>query len=602
LLDAALLDERSQAPVASSRRQWWAAIAACLLGVGAGLMLAWKSRPVTPADRTAMPLVRMDFTLPEGVEVYSQNGPNASISPDGRDVVFTGATGGVRRLHIRHLDHEETEVLPGTETSNQCFFSPDGTAVGFLSSDRTLKRISLADHLVDVLGRDVERFYGAAWGGDDRITDVHEGELWQVPGSGGSPTRLTTLNRAAGERLHGWPFAINNGQAILFTVVTGTRPQDAHLEAVVVAGKTRHVIAESGRNPLYVPSGHLAFFRDDSFVAMPFDAGRLTATGSAFKLSEDILLDTVGGMLASVSSSGALVYESTAMAASRLVLVSREGIESALAESPRFHFSPRFGPDGHTIAVQSTGGLWLVDSQRGTSTLAQGSNQSVGNSYPVWTPDGSRIVFRTSNGLQWSSVDGRGDSAAIDETSLADIPNAVTLDGRTLIVTRQTAVTSGDIYAMSIASPSKPHALVSTPAYEGGARLSPDGHWLAYSSNETGRFEVYLRPYPSLDRRWPISTQGGTQVQWRRDGQELFFRRDNQMLAVALGSQAPPTPAPPRVLFEQQYSYGASQTIADYDVSPDGQRFLMVKSESSRSRLNIVFGWAEELKRHERAK
>jgi len=194
-------------------------------------------------------------------------------------------------------------------------------------------------------------------------------------------------------------------------------------------------------------------------------------------------------------------------------------------------------------------------------------------------------------------ADGSASPDAIADTSAADFPNSVSPDGSTLVLTRQTLDMSGDVYALSLRGPSSPHYLVSTPAYEGGGQLSSDGKWLLYASDESGTFEVYVKPYPGLDRRWTVSTQGGTHGRWSSDGREIFYRKGSRMFSVTMNVQPQVSFSQPKLLFDQPYAFGPAITFANYDVAPDGQRFLMIRNESSSGRLNVVLNWAEELKR-----
>ncbi len=179
---------------------------------------------------------------------------------------------------------------------------------------------------------------------------------------------------------------------------------------------------------------------------------------------------------------------------------------------------------------------------------------------------------------------------------MADIRTSISPDGQTLAFVPQTAETSGDVYVLNLNGEPQPHAVVSTPAYEGGAQFSPDGRWLAYVSDESGQMQVYVRPFPAPDRKVPVSTQGGTQPLWNHNGKELFYRNGNTLMAVGVSTSPDLTLSQPRQLFEQRYAF-LTITIPNYDVSPDGQRFVMVKDESGSGRLNVVLNWADELAR-----
>ncbi len=221
---------------------------------------------------------------------------------------------------------------------------------------------------------------------------------------------------------------------------------------------------------------------------------------------------------------------------------------------------------------------------------------SSGSGFTTWNPDARRVAFRSRTGMRWIDVDSGGRSQAFaGSTGSRDIPNAFGPDGDALVFTRQDGETSGDVYVTSLSGRFPPRALVRTPAYEGGAQFSPDGRWIAYVSNESGFFQVYVRPYDESQRRIAVSTDGGSYPMWRRDGKELFYRSGNKMMAVTVASTGSDlTLSVPRVLFERRYGFETS-TIANYDVSLDGTRFLFVKDEVGAGRINIVLNWFTEL-------
>ena len=563
------------------------AIATALLIVQQG-----TRRSVSPTGS----VTRLDLDLPAGVELATVYPPAVVLSPDGTRVAFVGVFRGVRQLYTRRLDQFETVPIRGTEKANAVFVSPDGRALGFITADLALKRVSLADGLVTTVEHDAEFSAGAAWGADDRITFVRAGALWQVPASGGPAKQLTTLDSGKQELLHAWPSAIAQGRILLFASITGSSRGASHIEALSLPAGQRRVIVESGTFPLYSPSGHLVFFRDGALLGAPFDVDRLEVTGPVVRVLENLAVGTtMDAPLAALSNAGSLTYAPSDAGTTQLVWVSRQGVEQPITETPRRYQYPRLAPDGRRTVVAAAGDLWIQDTARATLTRLT-SEQTVGNAFPVWTPDGTRVLFRTLTGMYWTAADGSGHPEAIAGSLSGDLPCSVSRDGDTLAFMRQNAQTSRDIYVLSLRGQHRPRPVVSTFAYEGGAQFSPDGHWMAYASDESGQMQVYVRPFPGPDRRWPVSTKGGTQPLWNRNGKEIFYRSGNKMMVVDVSGSGDLTFSQPRQLFDQRYVF-QNVSLANYDVSPDGQQFVMVKDETGSGRLNVVLNWAEELKR-----
>jgi len=541
-------------------------------------------------------VTRLDLDLPTGVELVTVYPPAIVLSPDGTRAAFVGVFRGLRQLYTRRLDQFETVAIRGTENANAVFMSPDGRSLGFITADLALKRVSLADSLVTTIEHDAEFSAGAAWGADDRITFVRAGALWQVPASGGPAKQLTTLDSRKQELLHAWPSVIAQGRILLFASITGSSRGASHIEALSLPGGERRVLVESGTFPLYAPSGHLVFFRDGALLGAPFDADRLEVTGPVVRVLENLAVGTtMDAPLAALSNAGSLTYAPGDAGTTRLVWVSRQGVEESITERPRRYQYPRLAPDGRRTVVAAAGDLWIQDTLRATLTRLT-SEQTVGNAFPVWTPDGTRVLFRTLTGMYWTAADGSGHPDAIAGSLSGDLPCSVARDGDTLAFMRQNAQTSRDIYVLSLHGQSRPRPVVNTSAFEGGAQFSPDGHWMAYASDESGQMQVYVRPFPGPDRRWQVSTQGGTQPSWNRNGKEIFYRVGNKMMVVTVSGGVDLALSQPRQLFEQRYVF-QNVSLANYDVSPDGQRFVMVKDEAGSGRLNVVLNWTEELKR-----
>jgi Tol biopolymer transport system component len=282
-------------------------------------------------------------------------------------------------------------------------------------------------------------------------------------------------------------------------------------------------------------------------------------------------------------------------AQSTMVWVSRQGAEQPLNSVLRAYTNPRLTPDGNALLVQA-GDLWIQDLARATFTRLAEFNALL-NGFPIWTPDGRRVVYKAADGLRIRDIDRSQENHVVEGTTPFDFPGSVTADGRTIVFMRSSDQTSFDIYAAPLVGGGTPAAIVKTAAYEGGGRLSPDGRWIIYVSNESGRNEIYLRAFDGSERRWQVSTEGGTQAVWNPNGREIFYRSGNRMMSVELSTAPEVVLSAPRVLFEQRYAFGSGITIANYDVARDGQRFVMVKDESTAGRLNVVLNWFDELQR-----
>jgi len=337
------------------------------------------------------------------------------------------------------------------------------------------------------------------------------------------------------------------------------------------------------------------FYRDRALLAMPFDAKRLRANGPPVRVLDNVQVDMYGSPLAALSAAGSLTYVAQGMNVARLVWVSRDGTEQRASDSSGLFTLPSVSPDGRRVAVAENGDLCVLDTARAAVTrLTLGT--SAANSWPTWTPDGTRLLFRTMTGLQWIDANGSGRSEAIAGTSVLDYPTSVSPDGGTLAFVRQRPDTSGDIYLATLRGEPNLRPFVNSPAYEGGGQFSPDGRWIAYSSNESGQMEVYVRPFPAGDRKWMVSSGGGTQPRWTKQGAEIVFRNGNRMMAVGVSTNPEFTLGPPTLIFERQYAFGVALTAANFDVSPDGQRFIMIKADEGSTGLSLVLNWVEELK------
>jgi serine/threonine protein kinase/Tol biopolymer transport system component len=549
---------------------------------------AWGARSPAAAPATsAAGTARVELGLPPGLELFPSNASTIVASPDGQAVAFIGTSGGERHLFLRRLGVFDASPLRGTLGATTATFSPDGQSMAFVTSGGELKIVSLPDGLVTTLTRTASLLYGVAWAANDQIIFVRAGALWTVPRSGGDASQLTTL--ASDEQTHAWPSALPGEPTVLFTVETTAGPR---IDAIVLGGGERRVVLDQASRAKIGPEGRLFFYRDERMLATGFDASTTRAMGSPIPVL-DTVPDLGSGMpVGDVTPTGLMVFPAGSPAR-RLVWVSRQGVEEPVTEPARAYLNPRLSPDNQRIVVQ-VGAIWVHDLRRGAverlPTLG-----AAANAFPAWLPDGTTVMYRSGTGLRvqstLSSVPGR----TLPGTTEFDYPSGLTPDGKTMVFNRNSPETSFDVMFAPIDDASRATALVQTTAYEGGASLSSDGRWLVYVSNESGRNEVYVRPLERADRRWQVSSDGGSQPVWNPNGTEIFYRIGDRMMAVAVTAAGNDLRlSAPRQLFVRPYAYGAGITIANFDVTKDGQRFLMVRDDTSLARLRVILNWRAE--------
>jgi Tol biopolymer transport system component len=570
------------APIWRRRLPWGVALAASLLAAGAG-WLAWAR---SGAASTPHEMTRLELTLPPGVELFGSTSRTVASSPDGRSLAFVGTSLGERQLFLRRLDQFEVTPVHGTEGATTSFFSPDGKALAFATSAGELRTASLVDGLVTTAVRGASILYGAAWTGDDQLVYVHDGALWQVSRTGGEPTALTTLS--GDEVTHAYPTPLPGDRALLFAVQS--KGGQWRIDSLTRGARQRQPVLTNATMPLIGPGNRLFFYRDGQLLVSAFDTGTMKTSGSPEQVLESLPNRSEGVPAADVSAAGMIVYAPSA-AVRRLVWVSRTGVEEPVINETRGYLNPRLSPDGTRIVLQA-GGVWILDLRRRAFELLP-TQSTASNAFPTWLPDGRQVMYRSGLGLRIENTGGVEPGRTLPGTTEFDYPGAVTPDNQTIVLLRNNPTTSFDLLVAPFSNPAQTRPFAQTPAYEGGGRLSSDGKWLVYVSNESGSNQVYLRSFPDGDRRLQVSTGGGTQPSLSANGKEVFYRNGNRMMAVEVKTTASGVElSQPRLLFERPYSYGAGITIANYDVTGDGQRFLMVKDETDIGRLRMILNWS----------
>jgi Tol biopolymer transport system component len=572
------------------------AIAAVALAVAGGIAI-WNLRPAQPR-----PVTRTVIALPPEQQLAALDLPVIAISPDGHYLAYAATVRGqTQQLFLRAMDSLEARPMPGTEGAISPFFSPDGQWVGFFQSG-TLKKVSVSGGATVSVGYAANP-RGASWDGGQRtiiFAPNLDGPLQQVPYEGGVSRPLTQLEKA--DITHRWPEVLPGGKAVAF--VAASRDTSIASDRIMVRSLQTGEQRDFGQGvtyPRYVPSGHLIYAQGTTLMAVPFDPDRLEIRGSAIPVVEGVAVSQISGAAQyAVSTTGSLVYVSGVVTVQRkLVWVNRNGTEQALPAPAQAYRYARLSPDGRRVAVESDSQIWIYDLSKDTFTRL--TFEGTTNQGPIWTPDGKRITVDSNKegpaNLFWQLADGSGGLERLGTSHYAQVPRSWSPDGQLLAFHENNITTGKDIWVLRL-SDHKAEPFLQTPFNEGGPVFSPDGHWLAYISDESGRPEIYVKPYPGPGGKWQISTEGGNEPAWNRNGRELFFRSGSKMMAVEVTTQPTFSAGKPKLLFEGQYvPVQAGLMSTAYDVSPDGQRFLMIKAnEQPPAQINVVLNWFEELK------
>jgi len=574
---------------------WSIAVAAVVI---AGFAL-WS---VTPPPSQA--LTKLVITPPSNAPLASHRFTDLAISPDGSQVIYRAEHSGVTQLYVRSMDDFLSTPIAGTEgVDRDFFFSHDGEWIVFVTADK-LGKVSLAGGSPITLC-DAPSQGGGYWDSENMIVfaaDLGSGiGLYRVSANGGQPESiaLPNLDRGGG---YLQPEVLPNGKAVLFVV----RDSEEVLQIAVLSLETgeQKILIEGGRAPHYAATGHLVYERARTGILMaaPFDLDRLEVTGDSVPILEGVRQSSLG-RLSTVdyvfSRSGTLAYVPAPEEIERgLVWVDRKGTETLVTEEKRNYRVPRVSPDGQSIAVtifeQPGSNVWLLDLRSDSFrrfTFEGGGTHK-------WSPDGKWIAFSSRrdgpNHLYRKLADGSGSA----ERLTTGAPQRTRMIGSwSPDGSVSTFSDLGGTYILSMDGDNEPELLIPGGTF---AVLSPNGQWLAYISREGGGSSVYVSRYSEPEAKWQISgEEGGREPVWSPDGTELFYRSQDRMMAVSVETEPTFSARKPEVLFEGSYlSSESDPEFQYYDISPDGQRFLMIKAEEgSTAQINVVLNWFEELKR-----
>ena len=596
---------------------WRLVLAAIVGGVLAASAVAWWVSGA-PAPATAWFAIGTSQTDRLFIADVSAD---LAISADGHQLVYLTEGDGQRRLQHRALDTLTPTTIVADGSPFNPFFSPDGEWVGYYdSSGPVLERVSLANGSVVTICDLPGNLAGAAWGDDGTIvfaTTDQSGGLWSVPASGGDPVRLTTPDPERGEFAHRFPQILPGDDAVLFTVIGGAE-REPHL-AVLTRSTESWTTLVAGSDARYAASGHLVYGAEGALRAAPFDLARLTLSGPPVPVVEGVTTKPSGAVNFDLARTGSLVYmrgDPELTLERTLLRVTRDGDHMPLAGmSSGDYETVRLSPSGDRLAVAlgAPGDVWTFDIARGTLTRV--TTDAANDTQPLWTPDGERLVFASdrdgSLGLYWKQADGSGTAEPLlpRPESFVVIPETWSPDGAQLLFTD--ALTGGgltterggraNIWTVSVADDRTAKTLVEMDSNEGHADVSPNGQWIAFHSDRSGRPEIYIDAYPTLGQRTLISTDGGRAPLWSPDGRELFFLTvdGRQIQGVTIDTVPALTIGTARVLAEGNFqpSLGPERP---YDVTPDGQAFVVIAREGGTGpgpALDMIFvqHWFEEL-------
>jgi serine/threonine protein kinase len=580
----------------------WVAVAVVLTAIIVGVFI-WNLRAPEPRR-----VIRLDYVLPENQQFSVDLVSSLAVSPDGTQVVYSTPGG----IYIRSENELDARLIAGTDkTPVSPFFSPDGHWIGYFSiADDKLKKIPInggaSVTLCNVTGVPV----GASWSADDMIVfGQYPGSIMRIPANGGTPEPLV---EAEGVLYN--PQILPDGKTVMFSHQNSTITQ-VEVQSIETGERKELFPGHSAR---YLPTGHIVYAVENNLLAVPFDLGKLEVLGGGVPVVEGVLINTISDWLHyAISDSGTLVYRpgpaSGGMVERTLVWVDREGREESLGAPPGYYSFPNLSPDGKQVALTVRGvniDIKIWDTLR--KTLTRLTFEEASDIQSLWTPDGDKIVFASDRegslyNLYWKNADGTG-----TVEKLASMPDRALLpwswssDGKTLIMLETNLSAIWDIGMLSMEGERvrKPLLNEEKPS-ELNPRISPDGGYMAYASSESGQVEVYVRPFPEVEKgKWQVSTAGGNSPLWSPDGRELFYLTDgNSVMAVGVEIKPTFSLGTPKELFHGSFVNGTGEGTP-WDLHPDGDRFLMIKPPgaplstvaSPRFKIIIVTNWFEELK------
>lgn len=595
------------APRTSGTRMRRAIIA--VLAVGLAVMLASMMFKGTPFGRepSALPMFRFHIAPPEGgMFTASPSSPELSLSPDGRHLAFVATTGDfVHQLWVRPLDSVSPRVLAGTEGASLPFWSPDGRHLGFFAGEK-LKKIDVSGGPPQTLA---EGAGGGTWNSTGDILFGGRDGLYLVPSHGGEPTRVTQVDPSRGEVWHRYPRFLPDDRHFLYLVIAEGAQERGIYTGSIDSGEKKRLLSETS-NAEYAAPGYLFFVRESALLAVPFDATRLALVGEPTLVADSVIPAPTARFAPFSLAADVLAYRPGGWAfQTELTWIDRKGQELGTVGTAGLNFEPSLSPDEKRVAFSrwdTHTDIWTMDLSRNLSERLT-AHPDIDFS-PVWSPDGEHIVFRSSRrgtfDLYRKASNGTATEELVVGSALAKRPHHWSADGRFLLFEA-----SNDVWVLPMTGDKKPFPFLSTRFLERQPQLSPDGKWIAFTSDESGAPEVYVREFREGGKRWRVSTRGGFDPKWQRDGKELFYLEpgpptgtshvaQSSLMAVRVTVGPVFEAGPPRACFRVRVPSQWMENVWTYAVTADGQRFLFSKIVDVKpSLITVVLNWREALQR-----
>jgi eukaryotic-like serine/threonine-protein kinase len=602
------------APVPPARNPWreragWIVAAAVVLGVLLFLSL-WRGRPPAAGELVSFAVYPPEKTAFSTALNTTVSVPQFALAPDGRSIVFTAEAAGARpMLWVRSMEQVSARALPGTEDALHPFWSPDSRWIGFFAEGK-LKKIPATGGAVQIVAQTIADFRGGTWRPDDTIVfTTGAGPLERVASAGGTTTLASTLEP---KRNYRHPQFLPDGRHFLYF---GLGSEQVGVYAGSLDGSNKKFLVRTNDSAVYAPPGYLLFVDGDTLLGQAFDAERLEVSGQPFLVAEHVGHSSAFQSAIAASPTGIIAYAGTIAQNGRLTWFGRSGNAQGSAGPEGDYTDFRLSPNEKSLAASlvdpktGTVDVWVTDLARGSNTRVTREGQLGASA--IWSPDGTHLGFRTiRNGLielYQKSAAGGGDAQAVlsAETRSAVQIQSVNLidtdwspDGRQILFSVPGVASGNDLWLLPLSGDRKPVKFLASPPEEMHGNFSPDGHFVAYTSNESGRFEVYVQTFPLSNRKWQVSTNGGYEPRWRADGREIYYlSEDRKLIAVAVG--AGPSFEVPKLLFQTRVPAGVTANRQHYVPSRDGQRFLVntQTGDPSSNPITVVLNWTAGLKK-----